>query len=406
MKIIFSVVFMMAAAPAVAIEITPIAGIQALGGVHFFRGDRGTLSGNADAVFAPAIRLNERWSLLPSLRSTYEGTRRVTDVLGTATPLQERMTHKAAFRAVWADPASRWRLKPGLSYQLSFLNETRDESWGSGLFDERLWTIGAEAEFITRDPHSIRASIDWFDASSPNYTSLESQAALQFAGQPLARELVGDRVLDRDGARLGLAFDRTLGERVRFDAALSTVWSRYGSQRIVNEGGQFDADLREDFLTSVALAARMPHEWNADLRALGSLTLGVGALASNQNGYDASRGKFLSRFYDYREFSLTPAVRLLVGAPREPVSLDLSLGWRRRAYTGRQAQDSSGGYTGGPLSTTEWTLAGTLTYPIVRRFSLVFTLERTSASSNQRYERFFRYAYEATSVLAGFRWDW
>ena len=403
---IFVLVLACAAAPTAAQAWTPIAGIQALGGVHFFRGDRGSLSGNADAVFAPAIRFNNKWSLLPSVRSTYEGTRRVADILGTATPVQERMEHKAAFRAVWADPASRWRLKPGLSYKLSFLNETRDESWGKGLFDERLWTIGGEAELVTREPHSVRVALDWFDASYPNYTSLESQAALQFAGQPLARELVGDRVLDRNGARLGLAFDMPAGERVRLDASFSTVWSRYGRQQIVNEGGQFDAETREDFLTAVSVAARMPHEWNADLRALGSLTLGMGVLASNQNGYDASRGKFLFRFYDYREFSVTPAVKLLIGRPREPVSLNLSLGWRRRAYANRRAQDASGAYDGGPLSTTEWTFAGTLTYPIVRRFSLVFTLERASAASNQRFERFYRYAYEATSMLAGFRWDW
>ena len=88
------------------------------------------------------------------------------------------------------------------------------------------------------------------------------------------------------------------------------------------------------------------------------------------------------------------------------MSVDLALGWRRRSYSNRQAQDEAGVYNGGPLSTTELTVAGTLTYPIVRRFSLVFTLERASASSNQRYERFYRYAYEATSVLAGFRWDW
>lgn len=407
MRIFIALALAFAAAPAKALEIVPIAGIQALGGVHFFRGDRGSLSGNADAVFAPAIGLNERWSLLPSVRSIYEGTRRVNDVLGTATPVQERMEHKFAFRAVWADPASRWRLKPGLSYKMSFINETRDEGWGGGLFDERLWTVGGEAEFITREPHTLRASLDWFNASYPNYTSLESQAALQFRGQPLARELVGDYVLDRDGARLGVAFDMPVGERVRLDAGLSTVWSRYGKQKVVNDAGLLDAATREDFLTSFSAAARMPHEWNADLRALGSLTLGVGVLASNQNGYDASRGKFMSQFYNYRELSVTPAVKILIGAPRQPVSVDLSLGWRRRSYATRQAQDASGAYNGGnALSITEWTLAGTLTYPIVRRFSLVFTLERASASSNQRYERFYRYAYEATSALAGFRWDW
>ncbi len=406
MRFLILAVVLITAATADAVEVTPIAGIQALGGAHFFKGERSSLSGNADAVFAPALRLNETWSLLPSIRSTYEGTRRVTDVLGTATPVQARMDHKVAFRAVWADPTSRWRLKPGLSYKLSFLKETADESWGGGLFDERLWTIGAEAELLTREPHSVRASLDWFDASYPNYTSLESQAALQFQGQPLARELVGDRVLDRSGVRFGLAADMPVGERLRVDAGFSTVWSRYGRQRVVNDAGQFDSDKRADFLTSASLAARMPHEWNADLRALGSLTLGAVVLASNQNGYDASRGKFLPRFYDYRELSVVPAVKLLVGAPRSPVIVDLSLGWRRRAYANRPVQDASGAYGGGPLATTEWTFAGTLTYPIVRRFSLVFTLERASASSNQRFERFYRYAYEATSALAGFRWDW
>jgi len=385
---------------------TPILGVQMLGGAHFFRGERSNLSGNADAVFATAIRANDNWSLLPSARSAYEGTRRAYDVLGTATPAQERMEHKVSFRAVRADPISRWRFKPGLSYKLSFLNETKDEAWGKGLFDERLWTIGAETEYLTREPHSVRASLDWFDASYPNYTSLESRAATQFGGASVARELVGDRVLDRSGLRLGLAFDLPLGERVRLEAGLSSVWSRYGKQKVVNEAGQFDADERADFLTSAVAAARMPHEWNADLKALASLSFGLAAQSSNQNGYDASRGKFLPRFYDYKEVSVTPAVRLLVGAARAPVSVDLSLGWRRRSYGKRPAQNGTGAYDGGPLATTEVQFTGTVTYPIVKRFSLVFTLERTSATSNQRFERFYRYAYEATSALAGFRWDW
>lgn len=394
------------ASPARAVEWAPIAGIQLLGGAHWFRGEKGNVSGNADAVFAPAARYGENWAFLPSLRSSYDGTRRVADVLGTATPAQERMEHKAAFRAVWSDPRSRWRFKPGVSYKLSFLNETADENWGGGLFDERLWTLGGEVELLTREPHSIRASLDWFDARYPNYTSLESQAALQFSGQALARELVGDNVLDRSGARVGVAFDMPVGERVRLDAGLSTVYSRYASQKVINEAGQFEADGRQDFLTSLTAAARMPHEWNADLRALGSLTFGAAAMSSNQNGYDASRGKFLAKFYDYKEFSVAPAVRLLVGPERAPVSVDAALGWRKRTYGGRPAQDGTGAYTAGPLTTTEWTLSGTLTYPIVKRFSLVFALERASASSNQRFERFYRYAYEATSALAGFRWDW
>ncbi len=406
MRFIWAAVFFLGAAPARALEWIPIAGITALGGLHSFRGDRGSLSGNVDAVFSPALRLSQSWSLLPSVRSGYEGTRRVADILGAGTLAQETMEHKAGVRAVWASPSSRWRLKPGFSYKAAFLKETRDESWGGGLFDERLWAVGGEAELILREPHALRASLDWFDAAYPNYTSLESQAALQFAGQPIARELVGDSVLDRSGLRLGLAWDVPIGERLRLDSAFSSVWSRYPRQKVVNDAGQFDDVAREDLLSAMTLAARMPHEWNADLSALASLTLRAGFLSSNQNGYDASRGRFLARFYDYNELSILPAVKILFGPTREPVSLDLGLGWRKRSYLARAAQDGTGVYGGGSLYTTEWTLTSTLTYPIARRFSLLFNVERVSASSNQRFEHFYRYAYEATTVLAGVRWAW
>lgn len=395
----------LAAAPARALEWTPIGSVQALGGFHSFNGDRGALSGNVDAVFAPAARIDEDWSLLPSARASFEGARRVVDVLGTATPAQERAEFKAGVRAVWASPLSRWRLKPGFSYKTTFLRETKDEDWGKGLFDERLLTVGGEAELLTVEPHSARASLDWFTASYPNYTTLESQAALQFMGQPLARELVGDHALDRDGFRLGLAFDAPAGERVRLDAGFSTVWSRYAQQNVIGDDGQFEGDGREDFLTSFTAAARMPHEWNADLRALGSLTFGAGFLASNQNGYDATRGRFLPKFYDYRELSVAPAARLLFGPEREPVTLDLGVAWRRRVYSRRPPQDGTGAYQGGSLSSTEWTVTATAAYPVARHFSVVVAVERASASSNQRFERYYRYAYEATSVLSGVRWD-
>lgn len=394
------------AAPASALEWTPIAGASLLGGVHSFRGERTGLSGNADGVFAGAIRCDERWSLLPSIRSAYTGTKRAVDVLGTATPAEQTMEHRLAIRGVWARPDSQWRIKPGMSYKLTYIRETKDENWGSGLFDERMWTAGVEAERLTRDPHSIRLSLDWFSAHYPNYTTLESQAALKFGGGAVARELVGDAALDRNGARVAASFDTALGERVAGEAGWSTVWSKYPNQPVINEAGQFDAKNREDFLTNVSVAAKMPHEWNADLKMTGSFTLGAAFNSSSQNGYDASRGRYLAKFYDWREISVKPAARFLIGPERRKVIVDGSIGWKRRTYGSRPAQDQTGAYSGSALTTTELTVTGGLTYPVAPRFSLVFWLERTSATSNQRYERFYRYAYEATSALAGFRWDW
>lgn len=389
-----------------AVEWAPVGGITVLGGVHSFAGERGSLSGNADASFSPAMRLNERWSLLPSARAEYEGTRRVADVLGAATPAQERFEGRLGIRAVWSDPSSRWRFKPSVAYGREMLKETRDEAWGTGLYDQMRWTTGAEVELLTVAPHSLRLAVDWFQASYPNYTTLESQAVFQFSGQPLARELVGDRVLDRTGWQFRLGGDAPLGARAAAEASLLGVWSRFPSQPIVDEAGQLSGRARQDFLTGAALTLRMPHDWNADLRARAGLELGVNANTSDQNGYDATRGRFLPGFYDYVEWRVAPAASVVIGPPRRPVTVQLKLGRRQRHYMRRPPQGETGAYGPGSLTTIEWTFGASLDYPMARRLSLLFSVERASVSSNQRFQRYYRYAYEAATALAGLRWDW
>jgi hypothetical protein len=395
-----------AARPAAAVEWVPIGGITALGGLHTFNGSSGDFTGNLDAAFAPAIRISDDWALLPSARGVYEGTRRLTDVLGTATPAQQSAEARVGARAVYGDSASRWRFKPALSYDVEFLKETPAGVWGQGLFDQRRITVGGEVELLTDEPHSLRAGADWFKVAYPNYTTLESQAALQFAGQPLARELVGDRALDREGYQFSLAGDAALGSRLVGEGKAAVVWSRFPQQHVVDEGGQFTQDTRSDVLTDLSFTARMPHEWNADLRALGALELGITANSSNQNGFDASRGQFLAGFYDFVEWRAAPSATLIVGPVRRPVSATLKLGWRRRSYVHRPPQGPTGAYGSGALATTEWSGGLSLSYPMTARLSLLFDLERASASSNQDFQAFYRYSYEATTALAGVRWDW
>jgi len=401
-----SAILVLSASFAGAVEWTPVGGITVLGGMQSFAGERGSLSGNADASFAPAMRLDDRLSLLPSVRAEYEGTRRVNDVLGTATSAQERFESRLAIRAVWSQPSSRWRFKPAVAYAREMLKETKDETWGLGLYDQVRWTAGAEAELMTVAPHSLRLAVDWFQVAYPNYTTLESQAVFQFSGQSLARELVGDRVLDRTGWQFRVGGDASLGSRAVAEGSLLGVWSRFPSQPLVDEGGQLSGRTRQDFLTSAAFALRMPHDWNADLRARAGLELGVNANTSDQNGYDATRGRFLAGFYDYVEWRVAPSASVVIGPPRRPVTAQLKLGRRQRHYTRRPPQGETGAYGSGSLTTIEWTFGASLDYPMARRLSLLFSVERVSASSNQRYQRYYRYAYEAATALAGLRWDW
>lgn len=377
-----------------------------LGGMHSFDGERGSVSGNAQASFVPAMGINPLWSVLPSVRVGYEGTRRAVDVLGTMTPTQERLEGRLGLRAVRGHESSRWRLKPSVSYAREWLRETKDETWGKGLYDQVRWTVGAEVEMVTQEPHSLRLAVDWFESVYPNYVTLESQVASLATGRPLARELAGDRVLDRRGWQFRLAGGAELGPRALVEASLLGAWSRFPAQSVVDHGGQFEGRLRQDFLTEAVSILRMPHEWNADLRARAGLEIGVMANTSNQNGYDPTRGRFLPGFYDFVEWRVIPAIEVVMGPARRPVNAHLRLGRRRRQYISRPVQGETGAYGADSLETTEWTGSAGLDYPMARGLSLLFSLERTSLSSNQRYQRYYRYAYEATSVLAGLRLAW
>ncbi|MDE2142452.1 MAG: hypothetical protein KGJ84_08590, partial [Elusimicrobia bacterium] len=353
-----------------------------------------------------AARLSDSWSLLPTLRGQYEGTRRLTDVLGTNTPSQQRADGRVGVMGVYGNPASPWRLKPSLAYDMELLKETRDESWGHGLFDHGTLSVGAEVELLTDEPHSVRFGTEWFKVLYPNYTTLESQAQYQFQGQSLSRELVGEHALDREGYQFSLAGDAALGTRAVLEGRTAVVWSDFPNQPIVDEGGQFKSDNRQDVLADASVAVRMPHEWNADLRVLGGLELGLTVNSSNQNGYDATRGQFLPGFYDFTEWRAAPSATLIVGPVRRPVRATFKLGWKRRSYPHRHPQDSTGAPQPGSLDSTEWSGGLSLAYPMAKRLSLIFELDRASAGSNQDFQPFYRYSYQTTTALAGVRWDW
>ncbi len=406
MKLLLASALLLCAAAARAYEWTPIGEVTALGGLHSFNGTSGAFSGNLDAAFAPAVKLSDEWSLLPSARGEFEGSRPLTDALGTATPNQQRAEARVGIRALYARPGSPWRFKPGLSYDAELLKETTDEGWGQGLFDTRRVSVGGEIERLTDDEHSVRLSAGWFTVSYPNYTTLESQAALQFQGQSLSRELVGDHALDREGYQFALSGDGALGSRAVGTARATAVWSRFGQQHIIDEGGQFTSDTRQDVLLDFAFTARMPHEWNADLRALGSLELGVLANTSNQNGYDATRGRFMPGFYDFYEWRAVPTATLIVGPVRRPVTVGLHVGLKERVYEHRAPQSATGAYGDGHLTSAEWSGGLSLSYPMARRLSLQFSLDRASASSNTDFQPFYRYSYETTTALAGVKWEW
>ncbi|MFH2203655.1 MAG: hypothetical protein ABIJ96_11105 [Elusimicrobiota bacterium] len=394
-----------AGVPAAALETQTLCDLQVLGGQYFFQGERGALNGNASGLFASVLVLNDRWTLVPSVASRFQGTKQVVDLVGAGTLFSQQMDHRIGVKGVYRRPESDWLFKPALSYSVQLLKETLDERWFAGLFDYRMIDLGFEAEYIYRDPYSVRAGVDYVYTHFPNYTSLESQLALDFQGQPLARELVGDNVLDTHALMFSAALTVPLGRGLRAESGLSFTRQSYPQQPVVAGTGLLTGDNRADLITSFSTALDASWKAGREVRVAPRLGLAVANTVANQNNYDAMRTEHQPGYYNSTELKLEPEVRLLLGDPRQPVALRLGSSLSFRRYPHRRIQDASGTYLDETLRQNGWMFTATASYPMAPGFRLLFNLQHGKASSNQGFEQFYSYNYTATNYLIGFRYE-
>jgi hypothetical protein len=392
--------------PAAAAEVTPLVSLRVLGGQYFFQGDKGALSGNFSALFAPAVRIDERWAVLPSVSSSYQGTKQVIDLVGAGTLFQEQMDHRLASKLVFQPADSLWRFKGGVGYKAELLRETRDESWTKGLFDYQSVNVGLESEYVFEEPCSVRAGYDYAYTFFPNYSSLESRAAMDFQGQPLARELVGDRVLDTHAHMLSAAVDVPLQDRATLQAGARLTLQDFPNQPIVDAAGQLTAQNRADSSGAFDLSLRMPFEWGSEVRSAATVDLGAASQVSDQNSYDARQTRFIGQYYNYGQVGGGAGFQLLFGDERLPISWSNTLAWTYRRYPHRPIQDAAGLYLAPSLHQHSLLVSTTFKYPMAPRFALLFNFQFGRTTSNQQYEELYRYNYSATNYLFGFTYDY
>ena len=383
----------------------PVASVRLLGGQHAFRGERVSVSGNASVRAAIAAVLGPQWSLLGSFDSEYEGTKPLSQPVGPGTLFQQRMTHAIGLKPVFAPKKSRWRFKPSIRYRMEFLKETRDESWNRGLFDSQSATLGFEAELPYRDKYELRLGFDYAFVRFPRYQSLESRSRYDFNGAVLARELVGDNVLNYTSQTLYSALSAPLPREARLDVSLSFERKRFGSQPVVKGDGLLTGQSRIDLVTRAAGRVSLGRELRRDIRLAGGLGLSAATTISNQNRYDAGQGVYSSRYYNQFEIGVSPRLGLELGDDRRPATLSLEPSWTRRTWGQRSVQASSGRYLSETVHQTVWGVSLRVNYPLGTRLRFLGEIETAAASSNQGFEQFYRYNYGSFSLLTGLGLD-
>jgi hypothetical protein len=393
-------------------EYVPVYNVSVMGGQYFMQKSRGNISANINAVAAPVLRSASQWTFLPIYVGEYAGTKGVDDGVGAGTLYQERMDHKASFAAHYAPPATTWKLKPGASYKREFLKETRDETWGKGLFDYEKIALGFEAENTYQEPFSYRLGMDIYRIRFPNFSSLESSAGSDPQGNPLGRELSSKNVLDTMNYQISAQATRPFPYDepvVSLNAGYSFTFQDYADQRLVDARGQMQSQGRRDYLQSVSLGAVYPrpvHWFGREERLDTNLSLGLAYNASNQNTYDASRTKFVPDAYSYYNLSLGPSVSLSWGDKKRPAWVSLGLRYNHLRYAGRLVQDGDGIYGGSRQWQDRYILGIAYAYPIAKGFYLKVQSNMLWARSNQNYEKTYAYNYRTSNYMMGFTYEY
>jgi len=401
------------AVPVGAVEVIPIYKLDLVGGQYFFSGDKSNMNANLRAHAAPVVKMNSDWSILPLYSGYFRGTKDVSDPVGSGTLFQQLMDHHVAVSALYAPEGDTWRFRPSLSYKWEFLKETRDETWGKGLFDYENAGFSFSAENVYRKPFSYRFGYEFYYTRFPNYQSLESQSGTDPNGNPLNRENAGTDVLDTytnaftASGSVPFPYD---DPKVSIQMGYRFAWQRFHDQPIIAQTGlpnDHRPTHRQDFYNSMSVGILYPRSLRGGMtRAAFGFSVAAAHNGSNQNTYDAGKTQFVSDAYSYYSVNAGPNASLSWGDKNNPSTVGLSYSFSHVRYLGRLVQDTSGNYQNQKQHQQRHVVSLSYGYPVAPNFRLTARTNMLWANSNQAYEATYRYTYETASYLLGFSYDY
>lgn len=390
--------FICAASRLTAVEFEPVARLTALGGQFFFEDEHTSFSGNGDWLLAPAVKFNDRWSLIPTVSGKYRRVREVQELVGGGFLTRETLENSAIVKGIYA-VSPRWKVKAKTTYKNQLLVESEDEELGKGLYDNNKYGAGLEMERTGRLFRSIRISLDPYGLRYIRYASLAS-------GTEFGSEInSGANTLDFNAYDATLASDIQVGKRTLLQLINLASYRNFLEQKKVTTSGLYTADDRLDVFnqTTLGLSHVLPDWFGETFQLMAGLDGSYAFLTSNQNNYDASRTKFNENYYGYSEFHAGPrlAARLF-----NSLDLGVSYDFGRRLYADRPIQDASGSYLTDKIRIDTHSINYSVRYPILFGISVVAQGVYRRSTSNMAYERTYRYNYTAQHYFAGLSWEY
>lgn len=381
--------------PVIAVEVKPVVNAELLGGQNYFSGAESSFGGVASLVASPYTKFNDRWSLVPLYSGNYLGTQQVKDLVGGGTLFQDSQSHDVSLKAIrtFGDGL---KLKAVTGYGTELLRETKDENWGQGLYDNRRFTMGTEAEWSWAKEQYVRLAYDYYAIRFPNYQSLSSQATADGQG----RELDAPDVLDSHNHMVTLGGQFAMPAEGILETSFSNTWTSYGDQHIVDITGTLTPDTRTDRTETLTVQGTWPVYSGSSCKLLGSLAYIRTHLFSTQNHYDAEQTFFNPNYYAYLTHTLQTQWTLLAG--EAPWTIQWNGSISHQHYSDRLIQDSNGVY-GSDITYVNYATTGlSVSYPIAKGFAVKASTDFGWNDSNNTDTLLYQYHYSTETYLFGF----
>ncbi len=377
-----------------------VAEAEVLGGYSKIENHQGTVSGIGSWLVSPTLKITDRlyWINLyngffnrsAQVIAQEEGGRRATTTQShsLSTSLKYNVTDS-------------WSLRPLFFSEWNFVNETKDESFGEGLYDYDDIGGGIESSWATlqtADRNSeTRLGFRYLSRTYPNYQSLLSLFDPNGSLEQDEKDLHGYKVnLSRGSlSKNGWSWDV---EGIFF-------YKDYTDKKTIDFNGiRSTSDTRQDFVEYLNVDAShlLSKEWSFRLD---------GQLAYNQSNLDfydthntlaLADDNFIKNYFDYFSFSVKPSLTYTKNLEKDrDFVLSVSYAFYSLHYPGRKAQNALGIYQPDDQQDYTHTFSLRTSYPLTKNIAWVLSGSYLIADSNQKFENFYLYNYDSWTTVTG-----
>ncbi len=372
---------------------------EALGGYSKTSGRNGIFATVDNWLFSPTVRLSDNLHWINIYNGSYDRETQVISQEEGGAPANTTQEHNLTSSLKY-DVNDSWSLRPLFFVDWVFVNETKDEKFGKGLYDYRDIGGGIESQWITlktKDRQDdVRLGFRYLNREYPNYLSLLSLYDPNGSAETHEKDL--------NGYKFNLSHDTRVKQGWSWGAEGIFFYKDYTDKKTINFNGIRTNDNRQDFVEYLNIYASRPlnEEWTFRLNSQFAIN------ESNLDFYDTHNtptfadDNFIKNYYDYFSFLAQPVLTYTKNIEKDKdLLVTASYAFYAVHYPGRKIQDISGNYLTPDEQDYTHTFTAKASYPLTKNISWVLSGTYTLSDSNQKFESFYLYNYELWTAVTG-----